>query len=134
MLTKQPLSKVNWIHWVPYRNLSYWIHHSDIALGIFADSQRAATSIPNKVFQILSTGTPLITRDSPAIREILEPTMPGVYLVQPDHPKDLVRAIQQFRSERQMLNQINLHIEISPAFHPDAIGKRVVSLIEECLQ
>jgi len=133
MLTKQPLPRLQRIHWVAYRKLSYYIHHSDIALGIFGDSQRAATSIPNKVFQILSSGTPLITRDSPAIREILEPTMPGIYLIQPNSPKALVRAIQQFRSERKMVNQINLHIEISPAFHPDAIGKRIASLITECI-
>jgi glycosyltransferase involved in cell wall biosynthesis len=111
MLEEQPLANLEWIPWVPYAELAGWIHRCDVALGIFGDSEKAATSIPNKVFQILSTGTPLITRDSPAIREILDPKMPGIYLIPPNNPQALVNAIQEFRTERKMLLHLDLHFE-----------------------
>ncbi len=133
MLEEQPLTKLRWVPWVPYAELAGWIHRSDVALGIFGDSEKAATSIPNKVFQILSTGTPLITRDSPAIREILDPKMPGIYLIPPNDPQALVDAIQEFRTERNILRHLDLHLETRMRFQPEAIGKRVLSLISECL-
>jgi glycosyltransferase involved in cell wall biosynthesis len=133
LLDERPLPRLNWIPWVPYTELSDWIHHADIALGIFGASEKAATSIPNKVFQILSTGTPLITRDSPAIREILHPTMPGIYLVPPESPTAIVDAVREFRSDRKLLDQIDLHRKITESFQPNSIGKQIVSLITECL-
>lgn len=59
---------------------------------------------------------PLITRDSPAIREILDPKMPGVYLIPPNNPQALVNAIHKFRSERKMLYRLDLHFEIRMNF------------------
>jgi len=133
MLREHPLPRLRWVEWVPYRELSTWIHNCDVALGIFGSSERAATSIPNKVFQILSCGVPLITRDSPAIREILDTSMSGVYLVEPDSPKALVHAIRQFISERNTLRDRSLHKNVCAAFNPGAIGKRISSLTGECL-
>lgn len=79
-LLAQAPANVEWIEWVEYRNLRDHIARADICLGIFGDTGKAARVIPNKLFQILSAGAPLITRDSPAIRELLSPDMPGVYL------------------------------------------------------
>lgn len=134
MLEEEPLPNLEWIRWVPYGELAGWIHRSDVALGIFGDSEKAATSIPNKVFQIISTGTPLITRDSPAIREIVNPKMPGVYLIPPNDPKSLVNAIQKVNTDRKGFSQLYLHSEITKCFQPEAIGKRIKYLICECLR
>lgn len=134
LLEEMPLPRLKWIPWVPYGQLSAYIHSADVALGIFGDSEKAATSIPNKVFQILSTGTPLITRDSPAIREIVNPTMPGIYLVAPKRPETLVNAIERFRSEQQSLGKMDLHSEVKKVFQPDVIGSQLAQLINECLR
>lgn len=56
--------------WVPYAELKQLIASAHVALGIFSTSGKASRVIPNKVFQILAVGTPLITRDSPAIQEL----------------------------------------------------------------
>jgi len=133
LLNEKPLPRLKWIPWVAYNELSGWINRADVCLGIFGDSEKAVTSIPNKVFQILSTGTPLITRDSPAIREILTPTMPGVYLVPPNNPAAIAEAINRFKSDRQFLSQVDLHSKVKRAFQPDAIGREIVRLIRECL-
>lgn len=72
MLDADPLSKVRWLEWVDYHDLTRHIDAADLCLGIFGMSDKAASVIPNKVFQVLAAGKPLVTRDSPAIRELLD--------------------------------------------------------------
>lgn len=72
-LANLKLATVERIRWVDYSRLPAMIAASDICFGVFASGGKAERVIPNKVFQILAVGRPLITIDSPAIREIVEP-------------------------------------------------------------
>lgn len=134
MLAEHPLPKLNWITWVPYRELNGWLHRADICLGIFSESEKASRVIPNKVFQILSSGIPLITRDSPAIRELLSPDMPGVFLVPPASPSALADAIYKFSAERGLLGDKILHREIAGEICAKAIGSSFLNLMAGALQ
>jgi len=71
LLAEQPLANLHWDSWVDYEQLHRRIAEADVCLGIFGTSKKAASVIPNKVFQIVAMGRPLITSDSPAIREML---------------------------------------------------------------
>ncbi len=86
------LDTVQRLAWLNYAELPARIADADICLGIFAAEGKASRVIPNKVFQILAVGRPLITRDSPAIREIVQPG-PAIRLVQPENPQDLAAAL-----------------------------------------
>ncbi|GHF14292.1 hypothetical protein GCM10017044_05480 [Kordiimonas sediminis] len=88
-----------WKPWVPYSDLSVEIASADICLGIFGNSEKAASVIPNKVCQILRCGKPLITRDSPAIRELVETSEVGVKLVPPGNPQKLLDAVRDMEEE-----------------------------------
>ncbi len=94
-LAEAPLPKLRWIEWVDYADLKDRIAEADLCLGIFGTSEKAASVIPNKVFQIVAVGRPLVTRDSPAIRELLEPLPGSVYLVRPGDPRALVEAVRE---------------------------------------
>lgn len=122
LLAEAP-ANVEWIEWVEYQELRDHIARADICLGIFGDTGKAARVIPNKVFQILSAGAPLITRDSPAIRELLSPDMPGVYLVPPGEPGALLEAVRRFRETRADLPERPLHRQAAGRIEPLAIGK-----------
>jgi glycosyltransferase involved in cell wall biosynthesis len=96
LLDEQPLPRLRWDTWVDYEQLPGRIAGADICLGIFGTSEKAASVIPNKVFQIVAMGRPIVTRDSPAIREMLENLPPCVYLVPPGDPDALASALRDF--------------------------------------
>lgn len=93
LIAQGPPAKIDWDEWVPYEELADAIAQADVCLGVFGVSDKAASVIPNKAFQILSVGRPIITRDGPGIRELLEPDATGVRLIPPGDPAALAHAV-----------------------------------------
>ena len=52
--------------WTPYERLSQRLSQAQILLGIFGTTPKAGMVIPNKVFQSMAVGRPLITRHADA--------------------------------------------------------------------
>lgn len=94
LLAENPVPALHWEEWIPYEQLGEWINRADVCLGIFGTSYKAASVIPNKVFQIVASCQPLVTRDSPAIRELLADDPPCVHLVTPGDAEALAGAIR----------------------------------------
>ena len=84
------------------------ICQSDIVLGIFGDSEKAHSVVPNKVYQALACGSAVITQDSPAIREFF--TDQDLCMVERD-PELLAEAIENLLNHpdqrRQLANNGN---------------------------
>ena len=70
-LLRQRPSNVEHVPWVEYGRLPLELHAAGCALGVFGTSEKAGRVIPNKVFQALACGVPVITADTPAARELL---------------------------------------------------------------
>jgi glycosyltransferase involved in cell wall biosynthesis len=64
-------TNVEHVPWVEYERLPDELRAAGCALGIFGTTGKAQRVIPNKAFQALAIGTPLITGDTPAARELL---------------------------------------------------------------
>ncbi len=92
LIAAKRLRSVERIKWVEFRGLPALIASSAICLGVFARAGKGTRVIPNKVFQILSVGRPLISMDSPAIRELVEPGL-ALRLVPPGDAPALAEAI-----------------------------------------
>jgi glycosyltransferase involved in cell wall biosynthesis len=66
-------ASITWRAPVPLAQLPGELARAAVVLGVFGTSQKAAMVVPNKVYQAAAAGRPLVTRDGPGLREVLEP-------------------------------------------------------------
>ena len=97
VLAERP-SNVEWVPWVEYERLAGELHRASCALGIFGTSEKARRVIPNKAFQALACGTPLVTADTPAARELLDDGESAL-LVPPGDPQALADALRRLAAD-----------------------------------
>jgi glycosyltransferase involved in cell wall biosynthesis len=132
LLTEQPLPKLHWEAWVDYAQLHQHIADADVCLGIFGTSEKAASVIPNKVFQIVAMGKPLITRDSPAIREMLNDAPPCVSLVPPADPTALAAAVRGFARRDRPVGPC--HGLLQGKLDAEAVGQQCMAMLKRHLR
>ncbi len=65
------LTNVEWVGRLPAGELRSRTLAADVCLGVFGGSEKAARVVPNKVFDALACGRPVVTADSDAAREWL---------------------------------------------------------------
>jgi len=92
---------VEWLHWVEYDRLPAGLHRAGCALGIFGTSDKAQRVIPNKAFQALACGTPLVTADTPAARELLAHEQSAL-LVPPGDAGTLAAALSRLAEDGEL--------------------------------
>ncbi|MBN1918108.1 MAG: glycosyltransferase [Verrucomicrobia bacterium] len=86
------LSNVRLIPPMEPADLARFARSCDIGLGIFGATPKAARVVPHKVYQAALTGLPVVTRDSPAIREFFRDGE-HMLLVPPADPAALAEAL-----------------------------------------
>ena len=122
---------VEWIRWVEYERLPGELHRCGCALGVFGTSEKAARVIPNKVFQALACGAPVVTADTPGARELLVDG-DSALLVEPGDPEALAAALRRLRDDPELARRIAAGgAEAYRARASEAVlGKRWRGLIE----
>jgi glycosyltransferase involved in cell wall biosynthesis len=98
-------ANVDWTPWVDYESLPAELHAAGCALGIFGTSAKAGRVIPNKVFQALACGTPVVTADTPAARELLADGVSAL-LVPPGDAQALAGAIRRLAADGALAERI----------------------------
>ena len=96
---------VNWLPWVEYELLPQELHRAGCALGVFGRSPKAARVIPNKAFQALACGTPLVTAATPGASELLVDGESAL-LVPPGDPQALADAVRRLRDDPALAERI----------------------------
>ncbi len=81
---------------VPVEELARGMADADVCLGIFADTEKAANVVPNKVVQAAAVGRPIITRASTAIERYFVHGE-SAWLVPPADPDAIAEAILALR-------------------------------------
>jgi glycosyltransferase involved in cell wall biosynthesis len=93
------------VPWVDYERLPDELRRAGCALGIFGTSGKAARVIPNKAFQALACGAPLVTADTPAARELLADGESAL-LVPPGNPEALAAAVRRLAADQDLARRI----------------------------
>jgi glycosyltransferase involved in cell wall biosynthesis len=100
-ITRENINTITCISWTPYDDLSMLIQESDICLGIFGVSQKSQNVIPNKVYQIMATGKPFVTADTPGIQNLKLRDNFAVSLCESGNGASLLDAIATLASRIQ---------------------------------
>jgi len=69
---RRALSAVELVDALPGWRLRARVLAADVCLGVFGTSDKAGRVVPNKVYDALAAGRPLVTAGSPAARELLD--------------------------------------------------------------
>jgi glycosyltransferase involved in cell wall biosynthesis len=96
---------VEWVKWVEYEQLPEEIQRAGCALGVFGTSAKTGRVIPNKAFQALACGTPLVTADTPAARELLVDGESAL-LVPAGDPRALAGALRRLADDAELAGRI----------------------------
>ena len=127
-LARLALPRVRRVDWMPYERLREAMARADVVLGIFGTSDKAASVIPTKVFQAVMARRPLITRDSPALREFLPDAPPFVQLVPPGDARALADAVERARAGFGAGPARLPDLESAP-FDEEAIGRQTLEVL-----
>jgi glycosyltransferase involved in cell wall biosynthesis len=100
LLSERP-TNVEWIPWVEYERLPDEFRRAGCALGIFGTSVKTERVIPNKAFQALACGVPVVTGDTPGARELLVDGESAL-LVPPGNADALATAVRRLRDEPEL--------------------------------
>jgi glycosyltransferase involved in cell wall biosynthesis len=104
LLAARP-ENVDWVRWIPYEHLPAALRSAACALGVFGTSAKASRVIPNKAFQALACGVPLVTADTPAVRELLVDGESAL-LVPPGDADALAEALRRLTTEAELARRI----------------------------
>jgi glycosyltransferase involved in cell wall biosynthesis len=104
LLESRP-ANVEHVPWLDYELLPEAIRNAGCVLGIFGTGAKARRVIPNKAFQALACGAPLITAHTPASRELLTDGTSAL-LVPPGDPEALAGAIRQLAGDVDLARRI----------------------------
>jgi glycosyltransferase involved in cell wall biosynthesis len=115
---------------VPPPDLPGRVAAADMCLGIFGTTDKAQRVIPNKLYQSLAMRKPVISGDTPALREAFEP---GVHLsaVPMADPAALAGAIRQLTDDapkREALAKAGYQ-RVREAFTPEVLGARLADVL-----
>ena len=130
-LVEQRPENVDWVRWVEYEQLAGELHRAGCALGIFGTSAKALRVIPNKAFQALACGTPLVTADTPAARELLVDGESAL-LVPPGDPEALAGALRRLAQEPELAKELSAGGRAAYEAHASetVLGRRWRELVE----
>ena len=99
-------ANVERVGWLDRERIPAELWGAACALGIFGTNDRVNRVITNKAFEALACGTPLVTADTPAARELLVPGESAL-LVPPGDPHALASAITTIVSDREFRHRLS---------------------------
>jgi glycosyltransferase involved in cell wall biosynthesis len=102
---KTGLKNVEFVPKVGLEKIKDYIAESDVCLGIFGKSDKAKRVIPNKAYEVMAMGKPLITMESEGTKELFKNRETAI-LIKNDDPKNLAEAILLLKKNKKLSDKI----------------------------
>lgn len=127
------LKNIEFIDFMPKNELVFKLAGSDVCLGTFGGNARAQREIAHKIYECLAIRKPLITADTPAIRELFNDE--ELLLVKPANPESLAEGILKLKNDpvlRKRLAQ-NGYDKFMKSASCKILGSEFRKIIEELI-
>ena len=93
--------RVRFLGWKHHSTQPAYLRHSQVAVIPFPITPHLCITLPNKLFDYMAAGLPVVATDIPPIRRIVDETDVGL-LTPPGDPVALARAILQLFRDAEM--------------------------------
>jgi glycosyltransferase involved in cell wall biosynthesis len=116
---------------VPKQQIPLWLADSDAGLAILRGIEAYKTTYPNKVFDYMAAGRPILLAIDGVIREVVETAGAGIY-VPPGNPAALSRAVLSLAQDSEQARRMGKAGKEYVAEHFDrgALAKSMLSALE----
>lgn len=92
LIAELGLRNLRQLGWIEPQRLPELMHDADLGLGIFGQSEKACSVVPNKAYEMAAAQLPFVSGDTPALAEFA-PGHPWVLRVPPGDDAALANAI-----------------------------------------
>ena len=132
LATELKTTNITFMPNVPYDKLNHAINQFDICLGVFGESLKTDVVIPNKIYHYAAAKKCIITKDTPAIRELFEDDI-HLHLVQ-NRPEHIAESIETLYNKRESMNRLaqNAFDLITKNYNQDKIAEMFVNFLKSC--
>jgi glycosyltransferase involved in cell wall biosynthesis len=130
-IERSGLSNVKLLGKFAMKDLSEIVNFSDVSMISFLDLPILYTNSPNKLFDSLSAGKPILVNSAGWTKDIAEKYKCGFY-VNPNEPQDLVDKILYLKRNPQVLSEMgkNSRILAETVYDKSILTKQVVKICE----
>ena len=97
--------KVEYLGWVEYRRVPEYLSQADIGLICFHPTTNHLTALPNKLFECMAAGLPVIASNFPLWEDIVEGNKCGI-CIDPLNPKEIAEVIKHLIENHELRNRM----------------------------
>ena len=125
------IHNVTFLERAEYTALPDFIASADVCLGIFGNTGKTQRVIPNKVYEYAAMAKPIITSDTPAVRELFNEQ--EIMLIRNDDPEILADAIVRLQKDPDLRNRLaeNGYRKFVNSATPEILGQQLKNIIEK---
>ncbi|PWW19729.1 MULTISPECIES: glycosyltransferase family 4 protein [unclassified Chryseobacterium] len=129
---KNNLKNVKFLGKFPMTDVSEIVNFSDVSMISFLDIPILYTNSPNKLFDSLSAGKPIIVNSAGWTKDIAEKYHCGYY-VNPNHPEELVEKVLYLKDNPEVVKNMgqNARKLAETVYDKSILCKKFVEVIEE---